>query len=265
MTSPDQTPHPPTQLQRAESGDACIYAAIMRSRSSTTPHLPSYFLHLTSNIIRLPSIQLFHHQSYGHTFPIPNEPSKPEVHQIPSHPAMICIELSHSFSLLQCSMVSPSISILSRMSRYYRDHYSYWFFLLYCSVISRSFLNFSTLSIFIFPAFIALRFAFSQFKWSCSSILCRDEFRLLVSINVTTSIYFTIHRSSCVITFPFLFGYHTLSFHSQQFIESIFECFGELHIKAFSSCILEKKLIEGYCIQDVFTFLECQIFIHHLI
>ena len=85
----------------------------MRSRSSTTPHLPSYFLPITS-------IQLFHHQSYRHTFPIPNEPSKSEVHQIPSHPVMICIELPHFFSLLQCSMVSPSISILSRMLRYYR-------------------------------------------------------------------------------------------------------------------------------------------------
>ena len=61
----------------------------MRSRSSTTPHLPSYFLLITS-------IQLFHHQSYGHTFPVPNEPAKSEVHQIPSHPAMICsIELPH--------------------------------------------------------------------------------------------------------------------------------------------------------------------------
>ena len=62
----------------------------MRSRSSTTPHLPSYFLLITS-------IQLFHHQSYGNTFPVPNEPTKSEVHQIPSHPAIICIEQPHSF------------------------------------------------------------------------------------------------------------------------------------------------------------------------
>ena len=88
----------------------------MRSRSSTTPHLPSYFLPITS-------IQLFHHQSYRHTFPVPNEPAKSEVHQIPSHPAMICsIELPHSFSLLLCSMVLPSSSILFRMLRYYRNH-----------------------------------------------------------------------------------------------------------------------------------------------
>ena len=50
--------------------------------------------------------QLFHHQSYGHTFSIPNEPAKSEVHQIPSHPVMICsIELPHSYYLwcfLQC-------------------------------------------------------------------------------------------------------------------------------------------------------------------
>ena len=64
----------------------------MQSRSSTTPHLPSYFLLITS-------IQLFHHQSYGHTFPVPNEPTKSKVHQIPSHPVMICIEQPHSFSL----------------------------------------------------------------------------------------------------------------------------------------------------------------------
>ena len=52
--------------------------------------------------------------------------------------------------------------ILSRMLRYYCDHYSYWFFLLYCSVISRSFLNLSTLSNFIFPAFISFRLCLSQ-------------------------------------------------------------------------------------------------------
>ena len=64
---------------------------------------------------------IFHHQSYGHTFPVPNEPTKPEVHQIPNHPAMICsIELPHSF-FSQCSMVLPSIISLSRMLRYYRD------------------------------------------------------------------------------------------------------------------------------------------------
>ena len=51
---------------------------------------------------------------------------------------------------------------LSRMLQYYRDHYSYWFFLRYCSVISRSFLNFSTLSGFIFPAFISFRLCLSQ-------------------------------------------------------------------------------------------------------
>ena len=95
---------------------------------------------------------------------------------------------------------SHRVSLLSCMLRYYRDHYSYWFFLLYCSVISRSFLNFSTLSGFIFPAFIALRFAFNQFKWSCSSIRCREGFRLFVSINVITSLYRIFQRSSCVIS-----------------------------------------------------------------
>ena len=87
----------------------------MRSRSSTTPHLPSYFLLITS-------IQLFHHQFYGHTFPIPNEPTKSKVHQIPSHPAMICsIELPHSFVLftvLDGSSIDylfvPYVAILSQ-------------------------------------------------------------------------------------------------------------------------------------------------------
>ena len=91
---------PQLSSRKAESGDACIYAAIMRSRSSTTPHLPFYFLPITS-------IQLFHHQSYGHTFPVPNEPAKSEVHQIPSHPAMICIELPHSYYLFRCARWFP--------------------------------------------------------------------------------------------------------------------------------------------------------------
>ena len=131
---------------------------------------------------------------------VPNAPSKSKVHQIPSHPAMICsIELSHSFSLLLCSMVLPSIISLSRMLRYYRNHYSYWFFLLYCSVISRSFLNISTLSAFIFPAFNAFRFAFSQFRWSCSSIRCFDGFRWFSFRIPITSLYLTNHLSSCVI------------------------------------------------------------------
>ena len=60
-----------------------------------------------------------------------------------------------------CLAASFLLFILSRMLRYYRD-YSYWFFLLYCSVISRSFLNFSTLSGFIFPAFISFRLCLSQ-------------------------------------------------------------------------------------------------------
>ena len=72
----------------------------MRSRSSTTPHLPSYFLLITS-------IQLFHHQSYGHTFPVPNEPAKSKVHQIPNHPDMICIELPHYFLLFTVLDGSP--------------------------------------------------------------------------------------------------------------------------------------------------------------
>ena len=31
-------------------------------------------------------IQLFHHQSYGHTFPVTNEPAKPKVHKVSRNP-----------------------------------------------------------------------------------------------------------------------------------------------------------------------------------
>ncbi len=152
----------PTQLTKSQVGDA--HYSLRISAGSIVLIIPHAY------------IQLFHHQSYGHTFPVPNEPTKSKVHQIPSHPVMICIELPHSF-FSQCSMVLPSIISLSRILRYYRNHYSYWFFLLYCSIISRSFLNFSTLSGFIFPTFITFLLAFNQFKWSCSSIRCRDGFR----------------------------------------------------------------------------------------
>ena len=61
-----------------------------------------------------------------------------------------------------------------------RGGYSYWFFRLYCSVKARSFLNFSTLSGFILPAFIALRFAFNQFKSR------RTNYLLIPSISPST-------------------------------------------------------------------------------
>ena len=64
-----------------------------------------------------------------------------------------------------------------------RGGYSYWFFLLYCSVISRSFLNFSILSGFIFPALINLREALSQFSILCSSMRCFDGFRFSILIS----------------------------------------------------------------------------------
>ena len=64
-------------------------------------------IHRTVTFLHITSIQLFHHQSYGHPFPVPNEPAKPKVHQIPSHPAIMYRAVSF-FSLLQCSMVSPS-------------------------------------------------------------------------------------------------------------------------------------------------------------
>ena len=54
------------------------------------------------------------------------------------------------------------VSILFCTLRYYRDHYSYWFFLRYCSVSSRSFLNFSNLSGFSVPAFNCFLLCFSH-------------------------------------------------------------------------------------------------------
>ena len=82
--------------------------------------------------------------------------------------------------------------------RHFFPH-SYWFLRLYCSIKANSSLNGSTLSGFIFPAFSAFRFAFSQFSISCSSILCFEGFRLFLRINSLTSSYLVIQRSSCVI------------------------------------------------------------------
>ena len=85
------------------------------------------------------------------------------------------------------------------MLRYYRYHYSYWFFLLYSSVISRSFLNFSALSGFILSALRAFLLALHQLSISCSSIRWRDGFLWFSSRNPITSSYLAIHLSSCVI------------------------------------------------------------------
>ena len=133
-----------------------------------------------------------------------------------------------------CRAASFFMFILSRMLRYYHDHYSYWFFLLYCSVNSRSFLNFSTLSSFIFPALRAFLLALSQFRWSCSSILCLDGFRLFVSINVTTSLYFAIHFSFCVIFTIIKFCQITLCY---TFIK-------RSHFKTITFCFIEKFIFQ---------------------
>ena len=69
---------PRLSSRKAESGDA----RRMQSRPSTTQHLPSHFLRFTTSIIHLPFIQLFIHQTYGHTFSVPNEPTKTKIHQI---------------------------------------------------------------------------------------------------------------------------------------------------------------------------------------
>lgn len=73
---------------------------IIRDHNSLPTYImskPSALIHLhhPSAIIHHPYPRFFHHQSYGHTFSVPNESAKPEVHQIPSHPVMICIELLH--------------------------------------------------------------------------------------------------------------------------------------------------------------------------
>lgn len=65
-----------------------------------TQHLPSHFLRFTTSIIHLPFIQLFIHQTYGHTFSVPNEPTKTKIHQICRQVLMSkIIEQSH-FQLL---------------------------------------------------------------------------------------------------------------------------------------------------------------------
>jgi len=143
----------------------------------------------------------------------------------------LLIAKGYLYSLLQCSMVRGWMSFFDVSSRHeksphrsvqqnrrgnfpsyflhqpsafhllpsgrLRGGYSYWFFLLYCSVISRSFLNFSILSGFIFPAFKTLRFAFTQFSISCSSMRCFDGFLLLVLMKSITSSYLACHFSSC--------------------------------------------------------------------
>ena len=106
---------PRPSSRKAESGDACIYAAIMRSRSSTTPHLQSYFLLITS-------IQLFHLKSYGHTFPVTEKASEPKVHEVSRYSRIFrIIELSHFSLLFLVSIVLDGFPIgfivfLSRLS-----------------------------------------------------------------------------------------------------------------------------------------------------
>ena len=167
----------------------------------------SHHLSLHTSAIRLHTssfLQLFIHQLYGHTFPITEETSEPKVHEVSRYSRILrMIALSHF------NFFVPYAAILSRpfMFRAFPcgspqglSLYCHWFLRLYCSVSSRSFLNFSTLSGFIFPAFIALRFALSQLRTvRLSSSSCFDGFRLLVSMKFFTSLYFAIHLSSCVI------------------------------------------------------------------
>ena len=69
----------------------CPYTVCVRVRP-----LPPHTLNHPSAIIHHPFHQLFFNLTQTHTFPVPDEPTKAEVHQIPSHPAMICsTELLH--------------------------------------------------------------------------------------------------------------------------------------------------------------------------
>ena len=91
-------------------------------------------------------------------------------------PSRRCIYLQKSFlayhvssfvieSLLVLFVTMSWQLILSRMLRYYRDHYSHWFLRLYCSQRSKSFWNSSTRSFFMFVIFMHSRHA----DWSLST------------------------------------------------------------------------------------------------
>jgi len=62
----------------------CPYTACVRVRP-----LPPHTSHHSSAYINHPSRQLFFTHTTGHTFPIPDEPAKTEVHQVPSHPNIV--------------------------------------------------------------------------------------------------------------------------------------------------------------------------------
>ena len=91
-------------------------------------------------------------------------------------PSRRCIYLQKSFlayhvssfvieSLLVLFVAMSWQLILSRMLRYYRDHYSHWFLRLNCSQRSKSFWNSSTRSFFMFVIFMHSRHA----DWSLST------------------------------------------------------------------------------------------------
>ena len=73
---------PRLSSRRTESGDDCIYAVIMQSRSSTTPYLhifylTSYLSHLFSSSITNPT---------GTPFPYPMNPPNPKSIRYPAIP-----------------------------------------------------------------------------------------------------------------------------------------------------------------------------------
>ena len=166
--------------------------------------------------------------------------SEPKVHEVSRYSRVVrIIELSH-FCLSSCLVCRYAMAVATVPCGFPQglSAYSYWFFLLYCSVNSRSFLNFSTLSDFIFPAFIAFLLAFNQFKWSCSSIRCFDGFLWFSSRNPVTSLYLASHRSSCVISLSKCIVYISFSQerHTLYFLYGAGSSFSCLIPNAISFC-----------------------------
>ena len=118
-----------------------IYATVIWSLPLQAPHQPSDLNHHTSSIYSaLPSPILRTHLSRTQWTRQIQSPSDTQPSRYDMYWAASLFSFIHSarwFShrvLLVLFAAMPWLLILSRMLRYYRDYYSYWFLLLYCSV-----------------------------------------------------------------------------------------------------------------------------------
>ena len=113
-TSPDPV------HEETESGDAA-YTTYVRSRPLSTPHL--HLLHTSAIILHTSSfLQLFIHQSYGHTFPITQKTSEPKVHEVSRYSLILRMIKPSHFRVSSCSVCChvmavffPYAAILSRL------------------------------------------------------------------------------------------------------------------------------------------------------